>query len=208
MEPDNEFLNLQEKEVEKLQIFLSEQQWEFVMNTPSSSHMGGIWERQIKTVKNVLTSILEQFPGRLDNSSLRTYLYEVMSIVNSRPLTTEYLNDPKIEPLTPNHLLTMKSKTPLPPPGNVVKEDVYAKKRWKRVQYMTDQFWSRWQKEYLLNLQSRQKWCTKKRNLKVGDIVIMKEDDVKRNEWRLAKIVETIISQDELVRKVKIQIGD
>ena len=33
---------------------------EFIMNTPSSSHMGGVWERQIRTIRSVLTSILDQ----------------------------------------------------------------------------------------------------------------------------------------------------
>ena len=33
---------------------------EFIMNTPASSHMGGVWERQIRTIRSVLTSILEQ----------------------------------------------------------------------------------------------------------------------------------------------------
>lgn len=31
----------------------------FVMNPPASSHMGGIWERQIRTVRSVLSSILD-----------------------------------------------------------------------------------------------------------------------------------------------------
>ena len=109
------------------------------MNTPSSSHMGGVWERQIRTIRSVLTSILDQFPGRLDSASLRTFLYESTAIVNSRPLTTDTLNDPKSpEPLTPNHLLTMKTKVVLPPPGNFVKEDMYARKRWRRVQYLAN----------------------------------------------------------------------
>lgn len=74
----------------------------FVMNLPHSSHMGGVWERQIRTVRSVLTSILDQSSTRLDSSSLRTFFYEVMATVNSRPLTTEHLNDPLgPEPLTP-----------------------------------------------------------------------------------------------------------
>lgn len=51
---------------------------EFIMNTPSASHMGGIWERQIRTIRSVLTSILDQSAQRLDSASLRTFLYEVM----------------------------------------------------------------------------------------------------------------------------------
>lgn len=58
---------------------------EFVMNPPPVSHVGGTWERQIRTIQSVLTSILDQSSRRLDSSSLRTYLYEVMAIINSRP---------------------------------------------------------------------------------------------------------------------------
>ena len=89
---------------------------------PCSSHWGGVWERQIRTTRSILNTILNEYKGRLDTSSLRTFLYEVMAIINSRPLTCQCLNDPKsLEPLTPNHLLTMKNKTLLPPPGNFVK---------------------------------------------------------------------------------------
>lgn len=56
---------------------------EFVMNPPSASHMGGAWERQIRTIRSVLTSILDQSSRTLDSSSLRTYLYEVMAIVTA-----------------------------------------------------------------------------------------------------------------------------
>lgn len=70
----------------------------------------------------------------------------------------------------------MKSKVALPPPGKFVKEDVYMAKRWRRVQYLVEQFWSRWGKEYLLNVSLRQKWHVIRHNLKVGDVVIIKEE--------------------------------
>lgn len=160
---------------------------EFLMNPPAASHMGGVWERQIKTVKvyknGVLTAILDQSAQRLDVTSLRTFLYEVMAIVNSRPLTIEYLNDPcGPEPLTPNHILTMKSSIILPPPGQFVKEDLYLNKRWRRVQYLANEFWTRWKKEYLLNLQSRQKWHKSRRNLKINDIVLLQDDLLQRGK--------------------------
>lgn len=107
---------------------------EFLMNPPAASHMGGIWERQIRTIRSVLTAILDQSAQKLDSTSLRTLMYEVMAIVNSRPLTAEHLNDPTgPEPLTPNHILTMKSAVILPPPGKFVKEHLYLQKRWHRV---------------------------------------------------------------------------
>lgn len=88
---------------------------EFLMNPPAASHMGGVWERQIRTIRSVLSAILDQSAQMLDSTSLRTFLYEVMAIVNSRPLTTVHLNDPSgPEPLTPNYILTMKSTIILP----------------------------------------------------------------------------------------------
>ncbi|XP_056603346.1 uncharacterized protein LOC130420207 isoform X2 [Triplophysa dalaica] len=181
----------------------------FFMNTPASSHMGGVWERQIRTVRNVLTAILDQSSGRLDSSSLRTFLYEVMAIVNSRPLTTEHLNDPLgPEPLTPNHILTMKSSIIAPPPGEFVREDLYLQKRWKRVQFLSNEFWTRWRKEYLLNLQQRSKWNKDRRNAKVNDIVLLQDDDAPRNKWKLAKVVEVFQGSDGRVRKLKLLLSD
>ena len=111
-----------------------------------------------------------------------------------------------MEPLTPNHLLTMKNKTLLPPPGNFVTEEIYARKRWRNVQFLAEQFWSRWRKEYLINLNSREKWFHPKRNLKIGDIVIVQEEII-RNEWPLGKITDTSTDQQGHVRSVKIKLG-
>ncbi|XP_057709746.1 uncharacterized protein LOC130927761 [Corythoichthys intestinalis] len=182
---------------------------EFVMNTPASSHMGGVWERQIRTIRSVLGSILEQSGKQLDGPSLRTFLYEVMAIVNSRPLTTDHLCDPSgPEPLTPNHILTMKSTIIAPPPGKFVREDLYLRKRWRRVQLLANTFWTRWRKEYVLNLQRRQKWTKERRNAQVNDIVLLQDDLSARNQWKLAKIVEVYPGQDGRVRKVKLLMSD
>ncbi len=110
--------------------YLKEFGCEFIMNTPSASHTGGIWKRQIQTIRSVLTSILDQSVQKLDSDSLRNFFYEVMAIINSRLLTTEHLNDPSgAQPLMPNHILTLKSSVILPPPGEFVSEDVYLRKR-------------------------------------------------------------------------------
>ena len=187
---------------------LLERECEFILNTPSSSHKGGVWERQIRTVRSVLTVLLDQHSNRLDTSTLRTFFYEAMAIVNSRPLTVENLYDPQgPQPLTPNHLLTMKSRIISPPPGEFVKEDIYAQKRWRKAQFLANEFWSKWKKEYLHNLQVRQKWHAKKRNFQVGDVVILKEEAT-RGHWKLARIVETMRGNDELVRSVKLLMGD
>ncbi len=205
----NEFKEaLKQCDTKTIESFLAERQCEFIFNAPSASHAGGVWERQIRTVRNVLNATLCQYSGRLDDSSLRTLFYEAMAIVNSRPLTVNEVNDPtSLEPLTPNHLILMKSKIALPPPGKFEKEDVYATKRWRRVQYLVEQFWSRWKREYLMNISTRQKWHTTRRNLKVDDLVIIKED-TPRNQWHLGRVVETKKESDGLVRRVKVLVGE
>ena len=79
--------------------------------------------------------------------------YKAMAIVYSCPLNMDGINDPtSLEPMPPNHLILMNSKVALPPPGKFVREDMYTTKRWQRVQYLIEQFWSRWKKTYLLNI--------------------------------------------------------
>ncbi|KAI2646916.1 Adhesion G protein-coupled receptor E2 [Labeo rohita] len=174
---------LKELSKESVAPYLATQQCDFCLNAPSLSHAGGIWERQIRTVKSVICSVLAQSAGRLNDSSLRTFFYGAMVIVNNRPLTVDGLSDPtRLEPLTPNHLLTMKSSVSLPPPGIFDKEDLYAKKR--------------------------QRWHTPRQNMQVGDVVIVKEGEVLCNEWRMARVLEVCKDDDDgLVRKATIQMG-
>ena len=100
------------------QHFLSERNcdWiEFQFNVPSASHMGGVWERQIRTARNVLSVLLDQCGSQLNEESLQTFMTEVEAVVNSRPLTVENITSPDaLEPLTPNHLLTGKSRVNIP----------------------------------------------------------------------------------------------
>ena len=131
-----------------------------------------------------------------------------MAIVNSRPLAVNSLNDPlAAEPLTPNHLLTMRSKIILPPPGNFQRRDFYCCKRWRRVQYLANGFWTRWKKEFLQTLRERRKWGWQQRNVSIGDDVLVKEDNSPRNTWQLGLVIETIPSTDGLVRKVRVSVG-
>ena len=71
-----------------------------------------------RSVRGVMSALLEKNGSQLDDEALRTFLCEVEAIITSRPLTVDNLNDPdSLNLLTPNHLLTMKFKVILPPPG-------------------------------------------------------------------------------------------
>lgn len=182
---------------------------QFKMNAPSASHMGGSWERQIRTVRSVLGPLLDNHGTQLDDESLRTLMVEAEAVVNSRPLTTDDFSCKETpDALSPNHLLTQKSNVVLRPPGIFQREDLYSRKRWRRVQHLANEFWQRWRKSYLQSLQSRQKWLRPHRNLEVGDVVILKDDSLPRNCWKLARINEAYPGKDGLIRKVSIAVAN
>ncbi|XP_078619541.1 uncharacterized protein LOC144886687 [Branchiostoma floridae x Branchiostoma japonicum] len=174
--------------------------WRF--NPPTGSHFGGVWERQIRSIRQVLNAISKQ--KLQDDEGLRTLFCEVEYIINDRPITAVSTDINDVEALTPNHLLTMGSGPSLPP-SLTDKSDLYAKRRWKQVQYLADQFWKRWKREYLTALQERQKWGKVRRNFAVGDIVIMKEDQTPRGTWPLGKIVQVMPDRHGLVRRVQVK---
>lgn len=175
-------------------------QWSF--NPPAASHHGGVWERIIRMIRKVLGSILRQ--QTLDDDALQTVLCEAEAILNSRPITKLSEDPNDLEPLTPNHILLMKGK-PILPPGVFKEQDLYVKRRWRQVQYISDLFWKRWIKEYLPLLQERHKWNKKRRNLLPGDIVLVADPGAPRGAWPLGRVLETFSDKRGLVRSVKVK---
>ena len=174
-------------------------------NAADASHMGGAWERSIKTVKSILHAIFLGNGRTYNDEVLSTFVCEAEAVINSHPLTADNVEDVTIDVLTPSRLLTMKTAGILPPPGNFENCDLYSRKRWRTVQFLADQFWNRWRKEYVANLQRRQKWETVQRNFKLGDVVLLKQADTKRNQWPLAIVTQVHPSEDGLVRSVSVR---
>ena len=98
---------------EPISDFLLEKGISWSFNPPGASHYGGTWERLIKSICKHLKSVCNEQIHT--DESLSTLMYEIESILNSRPLTT-VSNDPyDLELLTPNHLLLLKPNELLPP---------------------------------------------------------------------------------------------
>ncbi|KAK7910443.1 hypothetical protein WMY93_015127 [Mugilogobius chulae] len=187
--------------------YLNEQRctWEF--NPPHASHMGGAWERMIGVSRRILDGLLlDVKQPQLTHEVLVTLMAEVTAIVNARPLVPVSTDPDAPLILTPAMLLTQKTGAPPSVPVDLSEKDIY-KCQWKRVQVLADAFWTRWRKEYLCTLQGRQKWLTKKPNLKVGDVVLLKNSSAKRNEWPMGLIEKTYPSRDGLVRKVDVKVA-
>ena len=77
----------------------------------------------------------------------------------------------------PNH----KSKIVSPPPGAFSKPDIYCRKGWQCIQDICNEFPSQCKEKYLQSFQEFQKWEDKKRNFKIGDIVIVYQVNVSKN---------------------------
>ena len=180
----------------------------FACHVPHASHFGGLWERNIRTARRILASLLRDQGGQLNDEALRTLFYEIAALMNSKPYSFTPNDEDLAAPLCPQNLLTTKSGIVLPPPGRFEAADSYSKKYWRRIQYMADQFWLRWQKSCLQEMQSRQKWNQPKSNLGVGDVVIIKDELTPRGNWNLGIIEKTYPSSDDKIRSVRVRVGD
>lgn len=176
--------------------------WHF--NPPTASHMGGVWERLIRSTRRILKSLLgEQV---VSDEVLVTVMAEVESILNSRPLTKLSLDPRDEEPLSPNHLLLLRSNASVPP-GVFESSDSYGRKRWCQAQYFANQFWGRWLREYLPLLQLRQKWYRSSRNFQVGDLVLVANESSPRGQWPLGRVVVVLPDDEGIVCQVEVRVG-
>ena len=165
---------------DKIKSFLQENGADWILwhnNPPGASHMGGVWERQIRSARIILEGLLKTHSHSLNDESLRTLMAEVELIINSRPFTMETISDSKSKiPLSPSNILTMKTSVAMPQPVEIGKPDAYSKRRWRRVQHIPEEFWRRQRKEFLQSLQVRQIWKKRNQKFAVGDIVLLRND--------------------------------
>ena len=86
--------------------------------------------------------------------------------------------------------------TPLPPP-----------QRWRKVRGIISRVWRRWLKECIPALNSRPKWTSEFRDLKVEDVVLVIQPDSPRGRWPLGRIVEVFPGRDGHTRVAKVACG-
>lgn len=179
-------------------------QWNF--NPPAASHYGGVWERQIRTIRKILHAVLHEqhLKSSQSEEQLQTLMCEIEAIINSRPLTRASEDPNDLNIITPNHLLQFKT-TSSPPPGRFTDKDMYSSKRWRQMQYLADIFWKRWVREYLPALQQRQKWLQPQRSLQVGDIVLIADQNAPRCSWPMARVEDVYPDSRGLVRSARLK---
>ena len=167
---------------EKIADFATSLTINWVFNPPSAPHMGGAWERLVRSVKEVMYGLVKNHI--LTDPQLLTLLTEAESIINSRPLThlSEDVND--LGALTPNHILLGHHRN-WASIADIEDCDVGSRKKYKQVQAIANVFWKRWKNEYLPTLMKRTKWKNENPTYSIGELVILQDDDVNRGKWPL-----------------------
>lgn len=176
-------------------------QWHF--SPPRSPHFGSLWEAAVKsfkidfyrTVGNTLFTYEE----------LYTYVTEIESILNSRSITP-LSSDPKdLNALSPSHFLIGDSLTTLPDQDlSHIKQNRLS--TWQHIPFVKQHFWKRWWKEYLHKLNTRLKWQLQpEEEIKIGTIVILKEDNLPPLLWPFRRIIKAHPGSDGIVRVVTVK---
>ncbi len=141
--------------VPDIQRQLAQQRIHFHCNPPSASHFCEVWERDVRSVKSALYAVLGS--QSVPEEVLMTVLLEVEANLNSKPLGYVSSDVADADPVTPNCLLMGRPDESLP---QVVypESEMLSRHHWRHTQILANQFWSRFIRDYLPSLQTRQKW--------------------------------------------------
>lgn len=173
----------------------------FKFNPAASPWMGGIWERNIGSIKYHLKRIVGN--RILTYEELSTVLVEIEACLNSRPVCTINDNPDEMEILTPGHFL-VGDMLMAPMETRIQETRENRLTRWEICKKMRQEFWDIWSNEYISQLQKRTKWTSAKKNLEEGDIVLVKDEITSPLHWPLGRITRIFPGKDELVRVAEV----
>jgi hypothetical protein len=118
------------------------------------------------------------------------------------------------QPLTPSHLClgrrycSLQSNTGNDDPTNDM-ERAQILDALQKNELLLQHFWKRWENEYLINLrEAHNPNSTSKTQIAKGDVVILKDENTKRSQWRLAVIQELIKGDDGKTRGAVIRLAE
>ena len=181
------------------------------VNPPLASHFGGVWERAIGQIRQVIQGyLLPQQQRLLSREEFLTMLAFATRIVNSTPLHDATESPNEAQPITPHQLLTQRDDTCTEKycrPTNYFQEDLFAygANRWKRIDALANEFAKYW-KHYIYQIGTdKEKWVQPQRNASVGDIVLLKDKQLPRLDWATGVITSVTKDKDGLVRRVMVQ---
>lgn len=174
--------------------------WHFI--PPNSPNFGGLWESNIKNVKYHLYRSIGM--AILTYEEFNTILVQIEATLNSRPLYPMSSDPNDLEPLTPFHFLIGRSVQTVPDPLFEENVRINQLSRFQLLQQITQSFWRQWSQFYLTQLQQRNKWKQLDKNIEVGTLVLIKQDNLPACKWLLGRVSQVHPGDDGIVRVVTI----
>lgn len=182
--------------------FCQSREIKFNFIPPRAPHFGGLWESCVKSIKTHLRKLTAE--SSLTYEEMNTLLILIEGVLNSRPLIAQSDDINDLTPLTPSHFLIGRELSSIPEPSY---ENIKINKLspWQRVQQLRQHYWKRWSNEYLTQLQHRSKWFKDRHEIKIGMLVVIREDNMPPNKWALGRIMELYPGNDGIVRVVSLK---
>ena len=180
--------------------------WEFV--PCGAQHRNGLAEATVKVLKQSLQHALPSGVV-LSFSELNTLCAKISYVMNSRPLGLSNVShsnqqDDFMSVVTPNQLLLGRSAD-ASPPLDYKESDGKFTRRLSYVSSVYDSWWSKWIAQVLPTLVPIRRWRRAKKNLMVGDIVMIESSNVFKDEYRLGRVCEVHPDGAGLVRTVTVE---
>ncbi|XP_070170845.1 uncharacterized protein [Polyergus mexicanus] len=174
--------------------------WHFI--PPSAPHFGGLWEAGVKGLKFHLKRAIGS--RTLSQIEFATLLCQIEACLNSRPISALHDDPNDFSALTPGHFLVGRPLVS-PPEESVLDIDSNRLSRWQQVRAILEQIWRSWSSDYLHTLQQRRKWQENKPELKINELVLLKNNLAPPSKWELARILDVHPGSDGHVRVVTLR---
>ena len=185
----------------QIQQYGHKQGFKWTFSPADAPWYNGAAEALVKTVKRALTTAIGD--QVLTYSELQTCMFEAAQLVNQRPIGIKPCDPNQGTYLSPNDLILGRSSPDIP--QGPFKERSSFRHRFDFLQQLVDAFWKRWSREVFPSLVVYPKWHTERRNVTVGDIVVVQDSNCIRGEWRKAIVTKADASNDGRVRRVTLE---
>ena len=130
-------------------------------------------------------------------------MFEVANLMNERPIGRHPSDPSEGSYLCPNNLLLDRASHKVP--SGPFKEPTSIKHRHETIQQIVNSYWKKMVQQYFPSLIARQKWHVKRRNVEIGDVVMLQDSNAVRGEREMAKISDVESDNDGVVRKCEVQ---
>lgn len=193
----NELAKFLKNNSEEITSYSATKEIEFKFCPAYSPHFNGLAEGAVKQVKHHLKRVTSM--AHLDYEEMVTFLVQVEALLNSRPLTPISSDPSDLTPLTPAHFLIGRTLTMIPAPL-VQDSPIHTLTRYQRIEALKAHFWNRYYKEFISELQVRNKWRRDGGQLKLGEMVLVKDDRLPPSRWLLGRVTAVYPGNDGVSR--------